>query len=448
MEEDKQSQHSLHVTVVGSTGRRRLVDRPIGADGVMVSVQAATDLAKQLAEHDFQILVSDFKADGGTGSVRVLRGTAGGEEVVVVGEGDPNGLEDTALLGAVTRPLSPDVLQSARDGANGTEVQPFTTVGRDGNGLIAESPAIQELLSKISRIASSSASVMLNGETGVGKSIFARAIHDSSIRREQPFVVVNCSALQETLLESELFGHEKGAFTGAVVRKNGLLEIADGGTLFLDEIGDMGSAMQAKLLTVLDTGEFRRVGGTKTERVNVRFVAATNKSLDEEVKDRRFREDLLFRLAVITLTIPPIRERQEDLKALINSFLARHGGAGRTLSSAGLCALCAYSWPGNVRELANTIEGLCLMAPGQEIMVDDLPPKFLGPAQTDEPASPASPGGSDWSEGSPPSMSDVEKIHIERILGHTKGKKAPAARILGVDVKTLSSKIEKYQIKL
>ncbi len=446
MGEEGSAKHGIQVLLVGAKGSRRLIDQEIGDDSLMVSVRSGEDVPVQLQEHDFHVLVSDFEADGGQGSVRVLRGSRNGEEVVVVAEGGGDSAGGGRPLGAVTRPLPPDMLQSAVAAAESApgDIEP-------NNGLVVESGAMRAVLDKIQRVASSSASVMLTGETGVGKSVFARAIHDSSLRRGKAFVVVNCNALQETLLESELFGHEKGAFTGAITRKKGLLEVADGGTLFLDEVGDMGPAMQAKLLTFLDTGEFRRVGGTKTEKVDVRIVAATNKSLDDEVAAGRFREDLLFRLAVINLLIPPLRDRPEDLHALIDRFLKRHGPE-RRISDAALTALKAYPWPGNVRELANTVEGLCLMAASDSIDVNDLPAKLRSSTNGDGKNGLSAPTATELASATPDeaaepvSMAEIERLHVERVLRHTGGKKAPAARILGVDVKTLASKIKKYGI--
>ena len=309
-----------------------------------------------------------------------------------------------------------------------------------GHPFVVRSSPMIELMEIVDRVAAGSASILIQGETGTGKTLIAREIHAASPRAGQRFVAINCSAFQDQLLESEIFGHEKGSFTGAVSAKQGLFEVAHRGTLFLDEVGDMSSAMQAKLLQVLDDGELRRVGGTKTRKVDVRVVAASNKDLQAEVKAKRFREDLLFRLNVIHLKVPRLAERREDIPALISHFHERFRLPGRPrkrISPEATQLLMAYSWPGNVRELANTVEGLTLLAPGDEIRGDDLPPNL-------RPAVPLKLGDSD----SPLPMSEIERLHIIRTLRYTEGKKAPAARLLKIDVKTLSNKIKSYDIQL
>ncbi len=309
-----------------------------------------------------------------------------------------------------------------------------------GHPFVVRSSPMIDLMEIVDRVAAGSASILIQGETGTGKTLIARELHAASPRAGQRFVAINCSAFQDQLLESEIFGHEKGSFTGAVTAKQGLFEIAHRGTLFLDEVGDMSPAMQAKLLQVLDDGELRRVGGTKTRRVDVRVVAASNKDLQAEVRARRFREDLLFRLNVIHLTVPRLAERREDIPALIAHFLDRFRLPGRPrkrISPGATQLLMAYSWPGNVRELANTVEGLTLLAPGDEIRGADLPPNLR----------PAAPLRLDDSE-SPLPMSEIERLHIIRTLRFTEGKKAPAARLLRIDVKTLSNKIKNYRIQV
>jgi two-component system response regulator AtoC len=309
----------------------------------------------------------------------------------------------------------------------------------DGDPILGASPAIREVLELVARIAAGSASVLIHGETGTGKTMVARRIHQLSPRADQRFVAINCSAFQDQLLESELFGHEKGAFTGAIAAKQGLFEVAHGGTLFLDEIGDMTSAMQAKLLHVLDNGEMRRVGGTKVHKVDVRIVAASNKDLQHEVKAGRFREDLLFRLNVIHFKMPRLADRRSDIPLLIEFFLDRFriaNQARKHLSPEAIQLMMSYNWPGNVRELGNMVEGLTLLAPGAEIRAEDLPPALRPKVklQLEDSATPLP-------------MAEVERLHILHTLRYTEGKKAPAARLLGVDIKTLNSKIKSYGIE-
>jgi len=242
---------------------------------------------------------------------------------------------------------------------------------------IGGSPAFRRMMTLIDQVADSSATVLIQGESGSGKELVARSIHERSPRRTRPFVAVNCAALLETLLESELFGYEKGAFTGAAARKEGRFELADGGTLFLDEVADLSIVTQPKILRVLQEGEFERVGGTKTIRVDVRIVTATNQDLGHMVRDKRFREDLYYRLNVITVNVPPLRERREDIRVLAQHFLRVYAAKNNRrldgLSDEAVRRLEAYAWPGNVRELENVIERGVVLARGSVIELTDLP---------------------------------------------------------------------------
>jgi DNA-binding NtrC family response regulator len=306
--------------------------------------------------------------------------------------------------------------------------------------IVGQSQAMASLMERIGRIAASQANVLIEGESGTGKGLIAQAVHGSSARAAGPFLVINCSGFQDQLLESELFGHEKGAFTGAGSLKQGLFEVADRGTLFMDEVAEMSPAMQAKLLQVLDSRELRRVGGTRVHRVDVRIIAATNKDLSREVKEGRFREDLYYRLNVVSVTLPPLRERKEDIPLLIEHFMRRLQGSGKqgkTISPEALQILRDYAWPGNVRELANAVERLLILAPGEVIGPEDLPPNMRSAGQ----AGPGQPGGLF-------SLSAMERLHIARVLSETKGKKMQAARLLGIDLKTLNKKIKDYNIPL
>src|SRR5512142_2270123 len=244
-------------------------------------------------------------------------------------------------------------------------------------GIIGESPAIQEVLVKIEQMAPVTSTVLIEGESGTGKELVAHAIHDLSPRRERPFIAVNCAALPETLLESELFGHEKGAFTGAAERRLGRFELADTGTLFLDEIGEIPTATQVKLLRVLEEREFMRVGGTQPIRVDVRVIAATNQPLRELVEEGRFRADLFYRLNVLRIYLPPLRERPEDIPILVRRFIqdysSEHDRRFRGISADTMQLLAEYPWPGNVRELRNLIESMVVLAPDHEIQPADLP---------------------------------------------------------------------------
>jgi DNA-binding NtrC family response regulator len=306
--------------------------------------------------------------------------------------------------------------------------------------VLGRSPAMAAILATVERVAAADANVLIEGESGTGKGLIAQTIHQQSRRADGPFLALNCSGFQDQLLESELFGHEKGAFTGAATLKQGLFEVADRGTLFLDEVAEMSPAMQAKLLQVLDSREFRRVGGIRLHRVDVRIVAATNKPMQREVEAGRFREDLYYRLNVVNILVPPLRERREDVPILAEHFLTRlqaSTGSRKTLSPEALQVLAEYPWPGNVRELSNIIERLVILTPGGIIGPEVLPPSMRGP----HPAVPEPASG-------PVSLSEMERLHITHILQKTAGKKMQAARLLGIDLKTLNKKILDYGISL
>src|SRR5262245_14052798 len=245
--------------------------------------------------------------------------------------------------------------------------------------LVGSSPAMQRVVQMIERVAPTEATVLVRGDSGTGKELVARAIHNNSSRRERPLVTINCAALQETLLETELFGHEKGAFTGALQAKTGLFAVAEGGTLFIDEVAEMAPGLQAKLLRVLEDGRYRRVGGTHEVRVDVRVIAATNRPLEEECKAGRFREDLYYRLNVVSITLPPLKERRGDIPELVEHFLRSRpvGPARRQISAEALQTLLRYEWPGNVRELANVLERAQILAEGDVLTPDDLPDTLL-----------------------------------------------------------------------
>ena len=252
---------------------------------------------------------------------------------------------------------------------------------QQGHEMIGNSAAMQQLGEQIRLVAPTNASVLITGENGTGKELVARSVHFHSLRREKPFIEINCAAIPEELIESELFGHERGAFTGAVAQKKGKFDLADGGTLFLDEIGDMSLKTQAKVLRILQEKKFERVGGTRTLEVDVRIVAATNKLLDEEIKNGTFREDLYYRLNVVPFKVPPLRERREDIALLagyfLDAFCAREGRDAKRIVPEAMEALKRYDWPGNVRELKNIVERLVIMTPGGTITMNHLPDYFL-----------------------------------------------------------------------
>jgi transcriptional regulator with GAF, ATPase, and Fis domain len=311
--------------------------------------------------------------------------------------------------------------------------------------LIGSSPALSNLIAMVDKIAPTTATVLIQGESGTGKELIARKLHFQSERSDKPYIVVNCGALQESLLESELFGHEKGSFTGAVAQKIGLCELADGGTLFLDEIGELSLPIQAKLLRFLQEGEFYRVGGKKAISVDVRVVSATNRDLEVEVREGRFREDLFYRLNTITLRMPPLRKRTEDIPQLIQHFL--RGGPKSPqykIDPRVFSALQTYEWPGNIRELQNTIERLKILSERNEIRFEDLPPN-LRAAQASSGSIPASGDPLPGLVSSPRTLEEVEREHILRTLSQCQGNKTRAAQSLGITIKTLYNKLHRYE---
>jgi DNA-binding NtrC family response regulator len=307
------------------------------------------------------------------------------------------------------------------------------------NRIIGQSRLIRELFDLIEQVAPSRATVLLQGESGTGKELIAQTLHELSMRREKPFVKVSCAALPETLLEAELFGYEKGAFTGAAQRKEGRFDLADGGTLLLDEIGDLPLPMQVKLLRVLQEGEYERVGGTQTLRVDVRIIAATNRDLALEVEARHFREDLFYRLNVITLNLPPLRERPEDVPLLAEHFLRLYarlnGRDSLELSRAAMDLLVGYVWPGNVRELENAMERAVILARKSVIGPEDFPARIR-----EQPARSLVDGdGVSFRIGTP--LEVIERTMLDEVLRHTHGDKEAAASLLGISSRTIYRKL-------
>jgi DNA-binding NtrC family response regulator len=333
---------------------------------------------------------------------------------------------DEELLAAVQRILQ--VLQARRSAQNGSE-QALTLAG-----FIGKSKAMREVFQEIRKAAAAPATVLIGGESGTGKELAARAIHYGSPRAAAPFVPINCGSIPEALLESELFGHVKGAFTGATESRAGFFQTADGGTIFLDEISDTSLGMQAKLLRVLENGEIYMVGSSRPRTVDVRVVAATNKNLRALVKNEVFREDLFFRLNVITITMPPLREREDDVLLLVAQFASKFAAElGRPIpqfADDALRVLASYHWPGNVRELENAIQRVVVMADTNVIDVPDLPSAMRFSAGREA--------------GLRRTLAEVEAEHVRNVLASVSGNKTQAAEILGIDRKTLREKLKLY----
>ncbi|MBN8536067.1 MAG: sigma-54-dependent Fis family transcriptional regulator [Deltaproteobacteria bacterium] len=304
--------------------------------------------------------------------------------------------------------------------------------------IIYQSDAMSNLMKMIDRVAPSNANVLVLGESGTGKELLARAVHERSLRKNKPFVAINCGALRETLLESELFGHEKGSFTGAYTKKTGLAEVANHGTLFLDEIGELSPGIQAKLLRFIQEGEIFRVGGKDPIKVDIRLISATNRELDQEVQKGNFREDLFYRINTIIVNAPPLRRRKEDIPVLIQHFMSHSSqsqyGKLKTMSSEAIQNMMKYEWPGNIRELQNVCERLQILSDGHQIEVGDLPENIKNPdVQIDfleyDPTIP---------------LYEIEKKYILKGLAHFSGNKTQAANNLGITIKTLYNKLHEY----
>ncbi|HPE88083.1 MAG TPA: sigma-54 dependent transcriptional regulator [Spirochaetia bacterium] len=371
--------------------------------------------------------------------------------IVLTGHGTVEDAVDAMRSGAydfITKPVNLDhlsilvkrALERRELSRRNEELLEEIETQRRTSSIIGKSPAISRIMELVRRVAPTKASVLITGESGVGKELVADAIHNLSPRADGPFVKVHCAALAESLLESELFGHEKGSFTGAQARKKGRFELANDGTLFLDEIGEINQNVQIKILRVLQDKRFERVGGEETIETDVRVVAATNRDLKEEIAAGRFREDLYYRLNVVNIHVPPLRERKDDIPLLAGAFLREfaedNGKAVEGFDPKARAALYAYAWPGNVRELRNCIESAVVMASGGLVTLDDLPPGVSTSASDSDIRVP--PGSS---------LADAERILIRETLAAQGGNKSRSAEILGIGRKTLYQKIQDYGLE-
>jgi two-component system response regulator AtoC len=422
-----------------------------------LAVTAAADAAEaleQLARQPFAIVLLDIKLPdmSGVDVLKYLRRDYPDTEVIMItGYPTIQGAVECIKLGALDYLVKPfrineleSVVQKARDhlAQKGKRLTPEPE-GAGGLGLdfiIGDSLAMRKVFAKVRRAAPSDSTVLLTGESGTGKELIARAIHLLSPRADREFVPVDCSALVETLLESELFGHVKGSFTGALQTKHGLFELANHGTFFFDEISNLSHNIQAKLLRVIQEREFMKVGSQRRIKLDIRIIASSNRDLGEAIKAGTFREDLFYRLSVIPIHLPPLRERTGDIPLLVEHFLRKHSQKGHRemtgISSRALKLLNDYSWPGNVRELEHTIERILILEDGAIIQPEHLPSFILqrrGELQV-------------FSDDNY-SLEELEKRYIQFILSRTKGRRQEAARILGINRKTLGNKIEKYKLR-
>jgi two-component system response regulator AtoC len=450
---------AVHVLIVDDDAEvRSLLAAVLEADASATVVQAesgAEGMAR-LSRDEFDVAVVDVQLPDHSG-LEILRWARTAEIdtelIVLTGHADVETAVQAMRLGAydfIAKPcknaeLREVVAKAAEKKALRRENSALKEVVNRRDGLpniVGESREIREVLAVITRVAGSDSPVLVQGESGTGKELVARSIHLQSRRAARPFVSINCGALPDSLLESELFGHRKGAFSGAFTSRIGLFEAANGGTLFLDEIGEMSPAMQVRLLRVLDSGEVRRVGDERIFHVDVRLVAATAKDLSREAADGRFRWDLFYRVSTIVIPVPPLRHRRGDVPQLIEHFLdARGRGQSLRFTPDALSRLVDYAWPGNIRELRNVIERLQILHEGHEVRARDLPGEV---SRTPALAEPSAPAAADEPVLIP--LADVERRHVERVLSATGWNKARAARVLEVDIKTLNKKIRDFKL--
>lgn len=422
-------------------------------DGYNVKIAAnGKEGLELISKGDIDLVITDLRMPGSISGEQVLREVTtkmpGIPVIVLTGHGSIDAAVKAMQDGAydfLTKPLNLEqlevIVKRALEGRElsiqHAELLKQVDSKKKADMVIGKSAAMQKVMNLVKKVADARISVLITGETGVGKEVVANAIHNLSSRSKNAFIPVVCSSLSETLLESELFGHEKGAFTNAESMHKGKFELAHGGTIFLDEIGEINLSVQVKLLRVLQERKFERVGGESPIEVDVRVIAATNKNLEEEVKAGRFREDLYFRLNGIHIEVPPLRERKDDLPLLLNSFLERYNKENNKhitgFDNQSRSALYKYDWPGNIRELQHCVESSVVMASGDEITLEDLPPSV---SRASSVASISLPLGI--------TMDEAEKIIIQENLAANKGNKSKTADILGIGRKTLHRKLQEF----
>lgn len=406
---------------------------------------------ERLVKGDIDLVITDLRMPEVSGEHVLAKVTAenpGVPVIVLTGHGSIDSAVDAMRNGAydfLTKPLNLDqlvlIVKRALQGRElvlkHKELQEELNSRKSFESIIGKSAEMQKIFEIVRKAAGSKASVLITGESGVGKELIANALHNLSPRRDNSLIKVHCAALSENLLESELFGHEKGAFTGATSLKRGRFELANGGTIFLDEIGEIDQNVQIKILRVLQDKRFERVGGEETLEVDVRVIAATNRDLEAEIAAGRFREDLYYRLNVVHIHVPPLRDRRDDIPLLITAFLQEfakeNGKTIEGIDSRARSALYKFDWPGNIRQLRNCLESAVVMSSGPIIKLEDLPPSIAGSSQTDIIEVPA---------GIP--MAEAEKMLILQNLAINKGNKTKTADILGIGRKTLHRKLDEY----
>jgi len=444
------------LVVDDDSAMREMVVSLLEDEGIhAVAANGADEALKLLGDFDFDLVLSDVRMPGRSGiellgEIRQLRPQT--PVVLMTAFGSIDAAVEAMQAGAldyVTKPFKRDALfvtlerafeRRALEQENQRLRRAVDQTASFGD-LIGTSAPMREIFALIRKVANGASSVLITGDSGTGKEVVARTIHFTGARAAQPFVPINCTAIPEGLLESELFGHVRGAFTGAHVTKRGLFEQANGGTLFLDEIGDMGVGLQGKLLRVLQDREIRPVGGNQSVKVDVRIIAATNRDLRAEIEAGRFRRDLFYRLNVIPIAIPPLRERPDDVPMLAEAFVRKHGGGRNVrLTPAAIERLKRCRWEGNARELENVIERALALSEGVEIGPDDLP---LPDTEEGRPAEARDPVVDALGERL--TLAQLQERYIDQVLAHTRGNKVQAARILGINRRTLYRRGERAE---
>ena len=417
----------------------------------VVCVGSGEAAIEALKKRNFDVIILDIKMPGigGLNTLKSIKKMDPEVEVIMLtGRATIESAVESMKMGAydyITKPCRLNELDILLKKAyerrllskENVSLKRLATSREQNKTMISRSNKMKPVFNLINKVAATDSTVLIQGESGTGKELVARDIHQKSKRNRHPFVAVNCAALQETLLESELFGHVKGAFTGAHENRMGLFEVADRGTLFLDEVGELPVSIQAKLLRVLESGEIRRLGDSKSIFIDTRIITATNKDLASEVKKGSFREDLFFRINIVHVSLPPLRERREDIPLLVEHFLQTHkiNLSEKKVCSDALERMMKYNWPGNIRELENLIENLMIIVDDGKIGVCNLPEVIRGYA-----------GTIDYAPGDDASLSDLEKQHIIKTLSKMNGNKTRVAETLGISIKTLYNKLKSYKI--
>ncbi|PIV82823.1 MAG: hypothetical protein CO150_02000 [Nitrospirae bacterium CG_4_9_14_3_um_filter_53_35] len=434
---------------------RELLQKILLTEGYLVQTASNGSAAlSMIEEHSFDIVLTDVKMPG-LGGIELLKAVRGISKetyvIIMTAFGTIDSAVEAMKQGAydyISKPFKMDEIRILMNKILDEKAlrHEVNSLRREVNrryqysNIIGKSKGMQEIFELIERVSDGKSTVLIQGRSGTGKELVAKAIHYNGPRKDKPFMAVNCSAIPETLLESELFGHVKGAFTGAVTTKTGLFEEADGGTLFLDEIGDLSLSMQVKLLRVLQEREIKPVGGTESKKIDIRLITATHQDLAEKIRQGTFREDLYYRLNVINIIIPPLKDRPEDIPLLARHFLnlyaKENNRSGMTVSREVLEAFINYPWTGNVRELENIIERAVILCKGNEITLEDLPPHFLKESRE----------SLEKTDLSSLSLDEVEKEHIQRVLESVGGHKMKAAEILKIDRRTLYRKLQSYNL--